>query len=188
MKNSISLTLALCILGSIALNAQKTNFPEYTKGPNELRLNVLGLVLPGQLDLSYERLLDASQSVGIQVAYFIPTEDIDNYMYDISTSAHYRLYISSDRFAAGFFIQGGLNFSSATVENYDFVYDPVTGGVGEISEEQAFFFGPEVGLGGKWVLRKGLVVELGATIGRNLLAGSDLEFMGNYWLSIGKRF
>lgn len=81
-------------------------------------------------------------------------------------------------------MQLGLNASSALVDVYDYsdLY------MLDIRTEDVFLFGPEVGLGGKWVIRNGLVIELGASLSRNIVNADYREFNGQYWLSIGKRF
>lgn len=150
---------------------------------NEIRLNVLGLVLPGLVDVTYERIIDDNQAVGLQSSFYIPNEDLGNYLFKYSFSPYYRLYTSS-KYSQGFFMQLGLNASSALVDVYDYsdLY------MLDIRTEDVFLFGPEVGLGGKWVIRNGLVLELGASLSRNIVNADYREFNGQYWLSIGKRF
>lgn len=171
-----TLALTCTLLAFSALRAQESEKPLHA---NEIRLNVLGLVAPGLLDLSYERLLDQNQSLGLQAAFYIPSDGDDEYIFNQSVSALYRLYTSKEGYAEGFFLQLGLNMASVNNDVIDLFENRI---------ETEFFFGPEVGMGGKWVIRKGLTIELGASLSRTILSDNAREFNGQYWLSIGKRF
>lgn len=151
MKKLLSFLLCGFLLTTSHLNAQNNSDEDYM-GSNEVRLNVLGLVLPGLLDLSYERFLDNSQSIGIQASVLFPNGDVYyDYLFNYSIAANYRLYTSSSESNNGFFVQFGLNFASVPAEYLDYYYDPILGyEIYTIREENEFYFGPEVGLGGKW--------------------------------------
>lgn len=180
---SLSKTLFLTVIAFMPMfiKAQTTPTPN---GKNELRLNVLGLVLPGLVDVTYERIIDDNQAFGFQGSFYIPNEDLGNYIFHYSFSPHYRLYTSSTKYSQGFFMQLGLNAASVPVEIYE--YNDLFYVNSRV--EDVFFFGPEVGLGGKWVIRNGLVIELGASLSRTIVSADYREFNGQYWLSIGKRF
>lgn len=169
---------------SLIATAQEESSIPPSNGNNEFRMNLLGFIVPGVLDLTYERILDESQGVGFQSSVYLLNLEETEFWYSYSFSAHYRLYTSTKKYASGFFLQAGLNLAS--VPNYNYSYDSNFNFSPTIEEE--FYIGPEVGLGGKWVISKGIVVELGGSISRALNDVNSTQFNGNYWLSIGKRF
>lgn len=148
---------------------------------NELKGNALLLVL-GSLEASYERILSKESGVGISVS--VP---IDKYNWDINfaATAYYRYYFGK-KTAAGFFGEafGMLN----NVDDY--VYKDATTYYSYVPE-RITDFALGIGLGGKWITNKGLLLEVNAGVGRNLFNNRydrDFELIGRGGITIGYRF
>jgi hypothetical protein len=147
---------------------------------NEIKGNALALIL-GSLAVTYERILNEESAVGF--ALNVPA---NNYVFDINytATAYYRYYFG-DKPAAGFFGEAFGMLNSVD----DYVYDDNFNYGYERKNLTDFAIG--VGLGGKWVTKKGLVLELNAGIGRNLFNSQfdrDFTIIGRGGVSIGYRF
>ena len=144
---------------------------------NEIKVNAVFL-LAGALEVFYERNINESSSAGISVLVPFVQEDIDwNLNYYISP--YYRVFFG-EKYAAGFFFEGFGMLNSA--ERYNFVED---------INKDVIDFALGIGLGGKWVTKKGLVFELNAGIGRNLFntkEHSDSAIIGKFGFNLGYRF
>jgi len=148
---------------------------------NEIKGNALALVL-GSFGVAYERILNEESAVGFAIN--VPfTDDLLDINY--TATAYYRYYFG-EKPAAGFFGEAFGMLNSID----DYVYD-----------ENNFFFNGEqrtltdfaigVGLGGKWVTKKGLLLELNVGVGRNLFNNRfdrDYEIVGRAGVSVGYRF
>jgi hypothetical protein len=133
---------------------------------NELKGNALLLVL-GSFDVSYERILNEESGVGISVN--LPF-DKDNWAINYAVTGYYRYYFGKKP-AAGFFGEafGMLN----NVDDY--IYKE---GASYYNNQTSYFYNYEpktltdfalgIGLGGKWITKSGLLLEINAGVGRNL--------------------
>ena len=129
---------------------------------NELKGNALFLVL-GSFDVSYERILNEESGVGISVNITFGKKP-----------------------AVGFFGEafGMLNNVDDWVyeESPNYSYEPKT-----LTD-----FALGIGLGGKWVTKKGLLLEINAGVGRNLFNNKyddrDYELIGRAGITVGYRF
>lgn len=147
---------------------------------NEIKGNALALIL-GSIAVTYERILNEDSAVG-----FVLNVPANNYVFDINytATAYYRYYFG-EKPAAGFFGEAFGMLNSVD----DYVYDDGFSSFYEQREVTDFAVG--VGLGGKWVTKKGLVLELNAGIGRNLFYNQfdrDYTIVGRGGVSIGYRF
>lgn len=148
---------------------------------NELKGNALFLIL-GSLDITYERILNEESGVGIALS--IP---VDKYNWDVNFSAtgFYRYYFGQKP-AAGFFGEafGMLN----NVDDWIYYED---GNEYNYRPKTLTDFALGIGLGGKWVTKKGLLLEINAGIGRNLFNSKyerDFELIGRGGITLGYRF
>jgi hypothetical protein len=159
--------------------SQETETPNFKK--NELKGNALFLIL-GSLDMTYERILNEESGVGIALS--IP---VDKYNWDINFSAtgFYRYYFG-EKPAAGFF---GEAFGMVNnVDDWIYYED---GNEYNYRQKTLTDFALGVGLGGKWVTKKGLLLEINAGIGRNLFNSKyerDFELIGRGGITLGYRF
>lgn len=182
MKNYIFL-VALCV-SFFSGKAQETQKISENK-KHEVKLNALFMVV-GAFEPSYEYLLNEESGIGISV--FIPfdsdiKDDINYYI-----SPYYRFYFGK-KYAAGFFLEG---FGMLNSTNW--IYGEVLGDFDPIfvvREETVTDFALGIGLGGKWITRRGLLGEINFGIGRNLFSNNDNfdnEFVGKIGITVGYRF
>ena len=178
MKKNILLVLFIVSGFSFAQESETT--VDFKK--NELKGNALLLVL-GSFDVSYERILNEESGIGISVN--IPF-DKKNWDINYAITGFYRYYFGKKP-AAGFFGEafGMLN----NVDDYvytenqiDYYYEP----------KKITDFALGIGLGGKWVTKKGLLLEINAGVGRNLFNNQyddrDYELIGRAGVTVGYRF
>lgn len=174
----ICFILAAVLMSNFGFS-QEIETPDFKK--NELKGNALFLIL-GSLEITYERILNEESGLGISVS--VP---IDKYNWDINFAAtgFYRYYFGKKP-AAGFFGEafGMLNNVDDWVyyENgNEYNYEPKT-----LTD-----FALGIGLGGKWVTKKGLILEINAGVGRNLFNSKydrDFELIGRGGITVGYRF
>ena len=175
--------ITLLVVSLLSANGfSQTDEPNADVNRNELKVNALYLIL-GSFDVSYERILNEESAVGISL-----NAPFDNKNWDINYTAtgYYRYYFGK-KTAAGFFGEafGMLN----NVD--DFVYQENST---EFNYEQKTItdFALGIGLGGKWVTKKGLLLEINAGLGRNLFNNQyddrDYELIGRAGITVGYRF
>jgi hypothetical protein len=178
MKKFILVTLF--IISAVSFAQESNQKAEFKK--NEFKGNALLLVL-GSFDVSYERILNEESGIGISVN--VPF-DRDNWDINYALTGYYRYYFGKKP-ASGFFGEafGMLN----NVDDYvyeesatNYTYKPKT-----ITD-----FALGIGLGGKWVTKKGLLLEINAGVGRNLFNNQyddrDYELIGRAGITVGYRF
>ena len=155
---------------------------------NEIKLNALYLIA-GALDVHYERTINEESSFGISVmAAFDTNEDGDGIgdQYKYMITPYYRFYFGK-KYAAGFFAEGFGSLNSSR-EVYLF---------GNSDEEFKTDFAVGLGIGGKWITRRGIIFEISYGYGRNLFTKSDndsninnlgTEFIVRGGINVGYRF
>jgi hypothetical protein len=169
--------LLLCIAGLNA-SAQEENRLDFKK--NEFKGNALFLVL-GTLELTYERLINEESGVGISVHVPFTNESDINF----SVTPYYRFYFGKKP-AAGFFVEGFgmLNQVEDSIYDYNSNFEDKEKTITDLA------FG--LGLGGKWITKRGVLFEINAGIGRNLFNeyndNRDYEFIGRGGITVGYRF
>jgi hypothetical protein len=160
----ISFTIAFLLLISTFAKAQSSR--------NELKINVLGAVT-GLPDLSYERLLNKSTSVGISLAKGI--DGNHKTVFQQLAIPYYRLYFGRNE-ANGFFTEG--NAAIAYGQERKPRHEPV-------NKETKFGLGLSVGY--KVVTQRNFLVELNLGAGK-YFNGNDVIDYPRIGISIGKRF
>lgn len=174
MKKIALITFLLC---SVIVSSQENKEIDFNR--NELKGNALLLVL-GSFDFSYERILNEESGLGISVN--VPFDD-DNWDVNYTLTGYYRYYFGKKP-ASGFFGEafGMLNNVDDYVYDTNSYYEPKT-----LTD-----FALGIGLGGKWVTKKGLLLEINTGIGRNLFNNQyddrDYELIGRIGISVGYRF
>ena len=170
-----TISLIVFVLG-FSQDKAISDFPK-----NEIKGNVIYL-LAGAIEVTYEHLLNDESGLGVSL--FVPiSNDFDT---KFSLSPYYRFYFGKKP-AAGFFVEGFGMLNSYTQHTSDGGY------------WSSNYFGPEkditdfalgIGLGGKWVTKRGVLFELSGGLGRNLFNSSDTDHQ-MVWrggLTIGYRF
>lgn len=160
--------------------SQSSNQTPVAFNKNEIKGNALALIL-GSLAFTYERILNEESAVGFTI-----NAPLNDYVFDVNytATAYYRYYFG-EKPAAGFFGEAFGMLNSVD----DYVYDDGFSSYYEQREVTDFAIG--VGLGGKWVTKKGLVLELNVGVGRNLFNNQfdrDYTIVGRGGVSIGYRF
>jgi len=179
MKNIISLSFLM--LSVFSVNAQENATTNNNIKKNEIKINGLYLVV-GAVEVTYERLLNEESGIGISV--FLPIDDDINDDINYYISPYYRMYFGK-KYAAGFFVEGFGLLSSVNENRFDF--DTADG----FSEKTVTDFALGIGVGGKWVTKRGFLAELSFGIGRNLFnnsSNSDNDFVGKIAITLGYRF
>jgi hypothetical protein len=157
---------------------------------NEFRIDPTYLVFAGALNVNYERILNNESGAGVTLI-LANGKDINT---TFALSPYYRFYFGKKP-AAGFFFEGFTMLSSFKTKKYlpirasndfnyyytDFEYKNTT--------DLAIGFG----LGGKWMTNGGIIFELSAGVGRNLLNDysdyySDAKIVWKGGISVGYRF
>jgi len=185
MKHLLLALLAFLIL-IYSAQAQNDSIPDPYLKHNELKLNAIFLIA-GAFEIAYERNLNESSSVGISA--LLPFDDDININYYVSP--YYRIFFGK-KYAAGFFVEGFGMLNSITDDELSFlsVGDDM---VLRSREREYTDFALGVGLGGKWVTKRGILFELSGGIGRNLFNNDEnrddsYEIVGKFSFSIGYRF
>lgn len=177
----ISILILLIFLASNSLYSQDNLEVEKETQENvsEIKLNALFLIL-GAFDITYERTINEESAFGVSV--FLPFDEDISEDYKFSISPYYRFYFGKD-YATGFFAEGFGLLNSTRDEiynynNYSYTYEDRTD------------FALGIGVGGKWVTKRGVVFEIFGGVGRNLFNNDDRDFeiIGKGGISVGYRF
>ncbi|HQN56474.1 MAG TPA: DUF3575 domain-containing protein [Saprospiraceae bacterium] len=143
---------------------------------HEIKLNGLNLVL-GNPELDYEYLINSNSGAGLYANANIDRNHIWPFVY--MAGAYYRLYLGG-KHANGFFFEGGFN--AIGFDDTEFGKNKVSSG-----------WGPSFGIGGKFLIKKTIVMEFFGGLGRNFKATDeynnyDIPVFPRWGISIGKRF
>jgi len=169
-----------------ALNFVQAQSDDTILERNEIKANVSNLILFSFADMAYERLLNEESSFGISLLFNVnqgrgDTADILYEYRKFSITPYYRQYFSRG-YAKGFFVEGFGMYN--TGEDRDF-FD--SNGNESFREYSDFALG--VSIGGKFVTKRGFMVEVYGGIGRNLLnAEFSPDIVGRGGVSLGYRF
>ena len=177
MKKSLVALFMLCSLVTINAQEQQSNTDPYF-GKHDLKLNALMLVI-GAAEVGYEYLLNEESAIGISGFVAFDGDLKDEIQYYISP--YYRYYFGK-KYAGGFFLEG-FGMLNRSERDFDFFFED---GI----DNWVTDFALGIGLGGKWITKKGFVGEINYGIGRNLFNTdeSEYDFIGKIAISIGYRF
>lgn len=159
--------------------AQVQEIPDFKR--NEIKGNALMLVL-GSFQATYERLLNEESGVGISATVAL-VDDVDM---NFSVTPYYRFYFGKKP-AAGFFAEGFGMLNQVD----DYIYGDEGNNFNDSYKTITdFAFG--IGVGSKWISRRGVIFEINAGVGRNLFSeyngDRDYEFVPRGGITIGYRF
>lgn len=162
LKSLLLFCLTACVLG---VSAQEGDDRKH-----EISISPFVLIAGG-VNVSYERLLNHDQSVGVD-AFIVPDEFSQ-------VAPYYRMYFGS-KYSNGFFIEGFLPISNKDYYNYN-----------SDRSINRTLIGAGFGVGAKWVLKRNIVIELSGGIGRMIgsFENYDTDFVtGKGKLGVGYRF
>lgn len=180
MKKSL-LFICVLFLGTTLSTAQDN---DGLQPRNEIKTNVSNLIALSFADVAYERLLNEESSIGIAVLINV-NQNSDNDFLDayreFSITPYYRQYFSR-KFAKGFFVEAFGMYNTGN----DYIF--LDGG--QQSDDRNYAdFALGVSIGGKFVTRRGFMVEVYGGLGRNLLnADFSPSVVGRGGVSLGYRF
>lgn len=178
MKNYVLFFFSVAAFGLV-----RAQDPAIPQARNELKANVSNLIALAFADVAYERLLNEESSVGLGILANI-NQGSDNDFLDayreFSITPYYRQYFSGG-YAKGFFVEGFGMYN--TGNDGDFFGDDT------VTDANYSDFALGVSIGGKFVTRRGFMVELYGGLGRNLLdADFSPSLVGRGGVSLGYRF
>lgn len=138
----------------------------------------------GALEVTYERLLNEESGIGISV--LIPVDKNVNSDINYFVTPYYRFYFGN-KYASGFFLEGFgmLNSLNDNITYYNGDY--------YIEDKTTYTdFALGIGLGGKWVSKRGLTGEINFGVGRNLFNSENnntiFDIVGKFGITLGYRF
>ena len=175
-------------------------------GNHEIKLDVIDFLTQPALNIGYEKVNDSYSSYGADVFFnFNDNNASSSWSEKFSFNPFYRIYFlnKTDFGGEGYFAEVFIKFSNLeyyrNIYNYDlFPNEPLV----TSDEIKAWDIAPGVGVGRKWVNKKGWTFEYMIGLGRYLFAGNENDdvpdggsvshyrpeatFKGG--ISIGKRF
>ena len=175
-------------------------------GNSEIKLDMIDFLTQPALNIGYEIINDAYSSYGAEV--FLNFNDNNasrSWSEKFSLNPFYRFYFlnKTDFGGEGYFAEVFIKFSNIEYDRDTYFYNPMPNEPYSTTEEiKAWDIAPGVGVGRKWVNKKGWTFEYMLGFGRYLFANSgnddpdsnyevdnyrpEATFKGG--ISIGKRF
>jgi len=142
-------------------------------GKHDLQIDPLFLVAGPFLNVSYERILTKDYGLGAHMLLGLGALDTE-----MQISPYIRMYMGRHH-ANGFFLEAFMPITTSreyTLWSYRPEIHHTTVGLG-------------VGLGGKWVVKKNILLEIGSGVGRRFFYdGSNESITGKYMFGVGYRF
>ena len=177
-------------------------------GNTELKLDVIDILTQPALNVGYEKINDAYSSYGAEILLNFNSENSGiSWSEKISLNPFYRFYFlnKTDFGGEGYFAEVFIKFSNIEYDRDTYFYDPMPNEPYSITEEiKVWDIAPGVGIGRKWVNKKGWTFEYMIGFGRYLFArngNNDIPLDSDYsvdinrpngtfkgGISIGKRF
>lgn len=177
MKNLIFTFLLLLL--SLNLGAQTDSDSLYQR-KNDIVVDPIMLIAIPAVNISYERLISKGSGIGVNALVSLQRDDESNFT---QISPYYRMYFGK-KYASGFFLEG---FVPITTTKEDYTY--ITTSAPRDVKETATTVGIGFGVGGKWVVRKNLLIEVSGGIARRFTNKEYIEYLtGRFMGGIGYRF
>lgn len=194
MKQIKVILIALVTLFTTSLFAQKTeeNQEKKDQPKHEIGIDALELIVFKKFELSYNYLLNNSESIGAQISIFPDNSDFwdfEGYQENFSIGLNYRHYFSK-KYAQGFYIEVLAKYSNGKSfgqTNYNYDYS-------DYKRYNTFDVG--FGVGYKFVSRRSFYIDANININRSLFSSIPTENNTYYLpsvkptfnLTLGKRF
>ena len=175
-------------------------------GDSEIKFDVIDFLTQSALNIGYEIINDSYSSYGTEIFLNFNDNNISrSWSEKFSLNPFYRIYFfnKTDFGGEGDFAEVFMKFSNIEFERDSYFYNPMPNEPNSTTEEiKAWDIAPGVGVGRKWVNKKGWTFEYMIGLGRYLFANSgnddvpeggsvsdyrpEASFKGG--ISIGKRF
>ena len=215
MRYSLVLIYILCFNQMFSQDVQQVEVLKNDKqvtelfdeiGDSEIKLDVIDFLTQPALNIGYEIINDSYSSYGAEVFFnFNDNNASRSWSEKFSLNPFYRFYFlnKTDFGGEGYFAEVFIKFANIEYDRNTYFYDDVPNEPYLTSEEiKAWDIAPGVGVGRKWVNKKGWTFEYMLGFGRYLFASSgnddipdggsvsdyrpEATFKGG--ISIGKRF
>ena len=175
-------------------------------GDSEMKLDVIDLLSQPALNIGYEKINDSYSSYGADIFFnFNENNASRSWSEKFSLNPFYRFYFlnKTDFGGEGYFAEVFIKFSNVEYDKNTYFNNSSSGEPYMTSEEiKAWDIAPGVGIGRKWVNKKGWTFEYMIGLGRYIFAGSENDDIPNGGsvshfrpeasfkggISIGKRF
>ena len=175
-------------------------------GDSEMKLDVIDLLSQPALNIGYEKINDSYSSYGADIFFnFNENNASRSWSEKFSLNPFYRFYFlnKTDFGGEGYFAEVFIKFSNIEYNKNTYFNNSSSGEPYMTSEEiKAWDIAPGVGIGRKWVNKKGWTFEYMLGLGRYIFAGSENDDIPNGGsvshfrpeasfkggISIGKRF
>ena len=175
-------------------------------GDSEMKLDVIDLLSQPALNIGYEKINDSYSSYGADIFFnFNENNASRSWSEKFSLNPFYRFYFlnKTDFGGEGYFAEVFIKFSNIEYNKNTYFNNSSSGEPYITSEEiKAWDIAPGVGIGRKWVNKKGWTFEYMLGLGRYVFAGSENDDVPNGGsvshfrpeasfkggISIGKRF
>ncbi|WP_010134416.1 hypothetical protein [Ochrovirga pacifica] len=151
---------------------------------NQIKLDLLDILVFRTLDVSYENQLNDEASVGLSVFINFEPKSADfRYNENFQLTPYFRQFLTTNK-GFDFFgeLFGTLNFGEKETEMTE---------MGVTTKEKRNYsdFGLGIGAGGKHVSRNGYIFEFNVGVARNLFnAKMSRQFVPRFGVSVGKQF
>lgn len=178
LKSTLSTLLLLALVTSLSFGQSEHAVDSIRK--NDISIDPIFLIAVPLLNIAYERLVSADMGVGVNGVV-----GLDELNEGAQISPFVRMYFGQN-YASGFFLEAFVPVTSFKEEVY---YDDGNGYYSNSRELRHTTVGLGVGLGGKWVLKRNLLFELGGGIARRFGHKGDSEALTGKWMvGVGYRF
>ncbi|HMR17872.1 MAG TPA: hypothetical protein PKA53_01115 [Sphingobacterium sp.] len=181
MKSKSLLLSTILLAVSISfVHAQSSTDSGQSVRKNDIMIDPIFFIAGPIINASYERILNEDFGIGVNTLFGLGTMDEI-----VQVSPYVRMYLGK-HYASGFFIEGFAPVTST--DDWHETYDPTGQFLGS-SESRETSVGLGVGLGGKWVLKRNILFELGGGVARRLFYDGFAEpVTGKWMIGIGYRF
>jgi len=173
-------SFALCVFSQENSEKIKTN---------EVSLDWLDLALFRTIDVSYEYVKNADWGFGATTRYNFDKDNPFDEKYSVTPFFRYYFFNKKDYGSKGFYAESFLKLYGGEITEYNYLYTD-EGYLYEKPTEKTFFEAAlGIGLGFKYVSKRGFVLDLNLGGGRPLgISDYNLDFVGRSSVSFGYRF
>lgn len=177
-----TLIIVLLLFSFFVVNAQNDTTVYQNENKNEVKLNA-ALLLFGTFEATYERILNSKSALGISALTVFSKDNNEDVNYMISP--YYRRYFGK-KYASGFFAEGFGMLSSIDGKRIT----DIEGNLTLNEEPDVIDMSLGIGIGSKWVMKSGFIIEINAGYGKLLFNAdkTDHTIVARFGLHLGYRF
>ena len=152
-------------------------------GEKELKLDIIDLLSQPALNIGYEKIIDPYASYGADIFLSFNSDNMSrSWSEQFSLNPYYRFYFlnKTDFGGEGYFAEVFIKFSNIKYDRNTNFFNPMPNEPYSTTEEiKVWDIAPGVGIGRKWVNKRGWTFEYMIGFGRYLFAGNDNEDVPN---------